>query len=40
MATYPVLTPPYQNHLLSTSSIIQLMAYATNINKFLVPAKC
>ncbi len=37
MAAYPALAPSNQNHLLSTNSVIQLMAYAPNINKFLVP---
>ncbi len=37
MAAYPALSPSNQNHLISTNSVIQLMAYAPDINKFLVP---
>jgi hypothetical protein len=37
MAAYPILAPSNQNHLLSTTSVIQLMAYSPIINKFLVP---
>jgi len=37
MAFLPELAPEGQNHLLSSSSVIQLMAYQPLINKFLVP---
>lgn len=37
MAYKPDLAPSNQNHLLSTSSVIQLMEYTPNINQFLVP---
>jgi len=37
MSFFPELAPSGQNHLLSTSSVIQLMEYRTGINKFLVP---
>jgi hypothetical protein len=37
MAWNPELAPSDQNHLLSSTSVIQLMEYAPEINKFLVP---
>ena len=37
MAYRPELAPSGQNHLLSSTSVVQLMEYAPNINKFLVP---
>ncbi len=37
MAWMPELAPSDQNHLLSSTSVIQLMEYAPNINRFLVP---
>lgn len=36
MAWLPQLAPANQNHLLSTTSVIQLMEYSPEINKFLV----
>jgi hypothetical protein len=37
MAFKPELAPASQNHLLSSTSVIQLMEYPPGINKFLVP---
>jgi len=37
MAFCPELAPTEQNHLLSSTSVIQLMEYPPSINKFLVP---
>jgi len=37
MAYFPELAPENQNHLLCSSSVIQLMEYPPLINKFLVP---
>lgn len=37
MGFMPELAPAGQNHLLSSTSIIQLMEYAPEINRFLVP---
>jgi hypothetical protein len=37
MAFYPLLAPDTENHLLTSSSVIQLMEYPPMINKFLVP---
>lgn len=37
MSFWPELAPENQNHLLSSSSVIQLMEYQPLINKFLVP---
>jgi hypothetical protein len=36
MSFYPILTPDTENHLLTSSSVIQLMEYSPMINKFLV----
>lgn len=37
MASWPELAPADQNHVLSSTSVIQLMEYPPSINKFLVP---
>lgn len=37
MAFLPELAPADQNHLLSSTSVIQLMEYSPDINRFLVP---